>query len=180
MDKLVAVNHPDDIFELYRNSPLQKMLEYHNLGFEFDSYTNAELIAATCMDNRVKLKLPENFAYILRTGGANTQNNQFHISYAIAVGKVNHFALIGHNDCGMVSLDNRKERFIEGLRNIAGWNRKSAVEHFGQSAPDFEIEDEIEFVLREVIRLRKTYPQITVAPFMYLVEDNRIYQVREE
>jgi hypothetical protein len=30
------------------------------------------------------------------------------------------------------------------------------------------------------VRLRKEYPKIQVAPMLYLVEDNRLYLIKEE
>jgi carbonic anhydrase len=43
----------------------------------------------------------------------------------------------------------------------------------------FEIGNEVDFVLSEAKRLRLRYPKIEVAPLMYKVEDNLLYQVRE-
>ncbi len=61
------------------------------------------------MDNRKQLNIPNNFAYILRTGGGNLRYSEFKISYAIAVGGVKALALIGHNRCGMVNLMNKRK-----------------------------------------------------------------------
>ncbi len=60
-----------DILPAYRGSPIGKLLEYHNLDRPFETYTRAELLVGMCMDNRKALDVPENFAYILRTGCAN-------------------------------------------------------------------------------------------------------------
>jgi carbonic anhydrase len=43
----------------------------------------------------------------------------------------------------------------------------------------FEIGNEIDFVLTEAKRLRLRYPKIAVAPLLYRVEDNLLYQLRE-
>jgi carbonic anhydrase len=48
-----------------------------------------------------------------------------------------------------------------------------------QLAPMFEIGNEIDFVLSETQRLRTRYPKIQVAPLLYKVEDNLLYQVKE-
>jgi len=71
-----------------------------------------------CMDNRKHLHMPDNFAFIIRTGGANLRYSEFKVSYAIAVGGVRHIALIGHSKCGMVNLAARKEAFV--LNNALG------------------------------------------------------------
>ncbi len=73
------------------------------------------------MDNRKHLHIPDNFAFIIRAGGANLRYSEFKVSYAIAVGSVSCIALVGHNQCGMVNLISRKEQFIRGLVENAGW-----------------------------------------------------------
>jgi carbonic anhydrase len=79
----------------------------------------------------------------------------------------------------MVNLIDRKEQFIRGLVKNAGWQLEAAEDHFHQFAPMFEIGNEIDFVLSEVKRLRLRYPKILVAPFLYRVEDNRLYLIQE-
>jgi carbonic anhydrase len=79
----------------------------------------------------------------------------------------------------MVNLASKKELFIEGLVTNAGWNKEQAEEHFTEFAPMFEIGNEIDFILSETVRLRKVYPKIQIAPMMYLVEDNKLYLIRE-
>lgn len=163
----------------YLNTPIGLLLEYHNLGRDFKTYSAAELLVGMCMDNRKHLRIPDNFAYIIRSGGANLRYSEFKVSYAIGVGKVRHIALIGHNHCGMVNLVARKQEFIEGLTQVAGWETHKAEEHFIHYAPLFEIGNETDFILSEAIRLRLRYPKVTVAPLFYRVEDYRLYLIRE-
>src|SRR5262249_55191940 len=99
--------------------------------------------------------------------------------YTIAVGGVRSIALIGHTQCGMVNLVARREQFIQGLVENAGWEQEWAEQHFMHFAPMFEIGNEVDFVLSEAKRLRLRYPKIQVVPLMYKVEDNLLYQVRE-
>ncbi len=179
MNRLLEVKTLEDILPIYRETPIGLLLSYHNLNKDFDQYSKAQLLIGMCMDNRKHLHIPDNFAYIIRSGGANLRYSEFKVSYAIAVGGVRYIALIGHNNCGMVNLYSKKELFINGLIN-AGWDREWAEEHFQHYAPLFEIGNEIDFVLTEVRRLRQRYPKIIVAPLLYKVEDNKIYQIREE
>ena len=179
MNRLVSVSSKEDIFREYRGTPVGYLLEYHNLDRTYETYTQAQLLIGMCMDNRKHLHIPENFAYIIRAGGANLRYSEFKVSYAIAVGGVKSIALIGHNQCGMVNLMARKEIFIQGLVETAGWDRDFAEQHFTQFAPMFEIGNEIDFVLSEAQRLRYRYPKIQVAPLLYKVEDNLLYQVKE-
>jgi carbonic anhydrase len=79
----------------------------------------------------------------------------------------------------MVNLVARRELFIKGLVENAGWEQELAEQHFMNYAPMFEIGNEVDFVLSEAKRLRQRYPKIQVAPLLYKVEDNLLYQVRE-
>ena len=73
----------------------------------------------------------------------------------------------------------RRDQFIDGLIDRAGWQPEWAHSHFMQSAPLFEIGHEVDFVIGEVQRLRAMYPKILVAPLIYRVEDHFLYQVHE-
>jgi carbonic anhydrase len=179
MNRLIPVAAKEDIFPEVRDTPIGLLLEYHNLNREHETYTQAQLLVGMCMDNRKHLYIPDNFSYIIRAGGANLRYSEFKVSYAIAVGGVRSIALIGHNQCGMVNLMARRDVFITGLVENAGWEKDFAEQHFTQFAPMFEIGNEIDFVLSEAQRLRLRYPKIQVAPLMYKVEDNLLYQVRE-
>ncbi|MBA4313565.1 MAG: carbonic anhydrase [Chlorobiaceae bacterium] len=179
MNRLVKIISREDIFPEYRNSPIDLLLQYHNLGLPFENVTNAQMLIGMCMDNRKYLRIPDNFAFIIRTGGANLRYSEFKISYAISVGEVSSLALIAHNRCGMVNIIERKNQFVQGLIDRAGWDRISAEEHFRQYSPMFEIGNEIDFLLSEVNRLRLRYPKILMAPLYYNVDDNLLYLVKE-
>ncbi len=179
MDRLIAVATPENIFPEYRNTPIGQLLEYHNLSRPFEIFTQAQLLIGMCMDNRKHLHIPDNFAYIIRAGGANLRYSEFKVSYAIAVGGVRAIALIGHNQCGMVNLISRRDLFIQGLVDNAGWEKEWAAEHFMHFAPMFEIGNEVDFVLSEAKRLRLRYPKIKIAPLLYRIEDNRLYLIKE-
>jgi len=180
MDRLSPVTTREDIFPQYHDTPIGLLMEYHNLNREYEAYTQAQLLIGMCMDNRKHLHMPDNFAYIIRSGGANLRYSEFKVSYAIAVGGVKNIALIGHNQCGMVNLVARRELFIKGLVENAGWEQELAEQHFMNYAPMFEIGNEIDFVLSETQRLRTRYPKVQVAPLLYKVEDNLLYQIRED
>jgi len=181
MNRLVSVNSIEDIFPQYRNSAIGKLIEYHNLGRSLEeNYQKAELLIGMCMDNRKHLHIPDNFAFIIRSGGGNLRYSEFKVSYAVAVGEVNAIALIGHTNCGMVNLYSKKDKFIQGLTEQAGWDREWAEEHFMHYAPLFEIGNEIDFVLSEAKRIRLRYPNILVAPLLYKVEDNKLYLIHED
>lgn len=180
MNRLVKVDSKEDIFEQYRNTPISLLLQYHNLGEPFEAYNTAQMLVGMCMDNRKYLHIPDNFAYILRTGGGNLRSSEFKISYAIAIGGIKTIVLIAHNHCGMVNLMSKKDKFIQGLVDQAGWDRQYAEQHFMNFAPMFEIGNEIDFVLEETKRLRNRYKNILIAPIYYNVDDNLLYLIRED
>ena len=180
MNNLIPVTSKEDIFPEYRDTSVGLLLEYHNLNREYETYTQAQLLVGMCMDHRKHLHIPDNFTYIIRAGGANLRHSEFKVSYAIAVGGVKNIALIGHNNCGMVNLVERKDIFIKGLVENAGWEQDRAEQHFNQFAPMFEIENEVGFIVSETQRLRLRYPKIQVAPLLYKVEDNQLYQIAED
>jgi carbonic anhydrase len=178
-DNLMPVNCDADILPQYRQTPVGDLLGYQNLDWPFRSYEQAVLLIGMCMDHRKMLHVPDNFAYILRAGGANFRRIEFKVSFAVAIGGVRAMCLIGHDQCGMMHLSERRDAFVHGLVENAGWNADDAVKHFDKHTADFEISDPLEFVRSETQRLRLRYPKILVAPLFYLVDDGRLYQVRE-
>lgn len=178
MPKIIPVNYVDDILPEYRGTPVGLLLEYHNLGRAAGAAAAPQLLIGMCMDSRKSLRIPGDFAFVLRTAGANMRDNEFRISYAIAVGGVRTIVLIAHTDCGMARLGERREQFIRGLMDAAGWDEAHAVRHFEDCAPKFGMRDEVEFVVREAERLRGIYPRIDIVPLLYRVEDDLLYQLR--
>lgn len=179
MNRLIPVVSEKDIPADLIKTPIGLLLQYHNLDKTYDEYSSAQMLIGMCMDNRKHLHIPENFAYIIRTGGANLRYSEFRVSYAIAVGGVHYIALIGHNNCGMVNLLARKGQFIKGLVENAGWSKEEAEDHFYHFEPIHEIGNEVDFVCSEAKRIRLRYPKIIVIPMIYLVEDNKLYLVNE-
>ncbi len=180
MANLVSVLCQKDVPRRYQDTPIGKLLLFQNTDVPFGKFERAELLIGMCMDNRKHLHIPENFAYIIRSGGANLRHSEFKISYAVSVGDVRTVALIAHNNCGMVNLAARKDQFIKGLVENAGWEAAKAEEHFSQMAVMFEIGNEIDFVVDEARRLRRRYPKLEIAPLFYKVEDNLLYVIEEE
>lgn len=180
MQRLAPVNALDDIVPEHRDTPIGRLLAYHNLGAPFDDYDRAELLIGMCMDHRKSLRVPENFAYVLRTGGGNLRHSEFEVSFAIAVGGVRAIALIGHSDCGMAGVSERREVFVEGMVENAGWDAAEAEAYFEGFAPEYEIGDAVEFTVSEAKRLRLRYPGVLVAPLHYRVEDHRLYRIVEQ
>ncbi len=180
MERLISILKVEDISPKYRGTPIGLLLEYHNLNRPLESFEKAQMLIGMCMDNRKHLTIPKNFAYIIRTGGANLKYSEFHISFAITVGGVRYIAIIGHDKCGMVNLNIKKDSFINGLVNGVGWERQWAEDHFNCLAPLYEIGNEIDFTLHQVKMLRARYSHVTVVPMLYKIDDNLLYLINEE
>ena len=174
---LIEIRREEDIPKELVATPIADLIKYHNLGFPPKTYASAEILISMCMDNRKELRIPENFAYIIRTGGGNLRYSEFKVSYAIGIGGVKYIALLGHNNCGMVNLVSQKEDFIQGLCDNAKWDRQRAEEHFMNYAPLFEINNELDFVVSEAARLKILYPGIVIVPLFYKLEDDMLYAI---
>ena len=174
---LISVTEPDDIVPAYGGTPIGDLLSYHNLGAAYRSYTKPEIIIGTCMDYRIDLRIPQKFAYILRTGGGNLRGLEFPISYALAVGKVSAICLIGHDQCAMTDPTSKRQDFVRGLVEGSGWSRQIAEDHFDSFAALFEIGDSVRFTLTQALYLRRQYPKVTVAPLIYRLGDSLLYQI---
>lgn len=179
MTRILPVNFRDDVLDEYRETPVGRLLEYHNLGRAQGTVSRPELLIGMCMDSRKTLRVPAGFAFVLRTAGANMRDNEFRISYAIAIGGVRTMVLIAHTDCGMARVSREHDAFVRGLVESAGWDAERAERHFAESVSRFAIDDEVGFVMREAERLRELYPGVTVAPLLYRVEDDLLYQLAE-
>ncbi|MGI9078029.1 MAG: carbonic anhydrase [Gemmatimonadaceae bacterium] len=129
------------------------------------------------MDHRKMLRLPNEFAYILRSAGANLRDREFEVSYAVAVGGVRTIALLAHTNCGMAGVAGKREKFVRGLVEGAGWSRAEAERQFAEAADRYEIGEPVEFAITEVERLHKRYPLLLVAPLLYTLEDDRLVQL---
>lgn len=179
VSSLIEIRAESDIPERWRKSPIGALLRYQNLNSTMPQRVDKpELLIGMCMDSRKHLRIPDNFAFILRTGGANLRLSEFRVSYAIAVGGVRSIALMGHTNCGMSGIAAKREKFIDGLVDV-GWNRAAATDHFDRYAIEHEIGVEIDFIRAEASRLRVIFPKVDVAPLLYRIEDHSVALLRE-
>jgi carbonic anhydrase len=178
--KEIAINHAQDLPSNLQNTPIQDLFEFHNNSKESaQDYTAAKMAIVMCMDNRKKLNIPNNFAYIVRSPGARIKGNEFGLSFAIGAAKVQHIAMIAHTDCGMVNLPKKKEATLEGFQELLGWSKENSEQYFETNAKEFFIEDGSEFVVKEAKRLASEFPNTTVVPMLYKVEDHKLYLLEE-
>lgn len=172
----------EDIPPSFIDTPFEMLLRFHNLEEDLENieYLNPELLVIKCMDHRKRLRLPERFAYIVRNAGGNIRSNEFSMSFAIGVGDVAHVAVISHTDCGMVGLDNKKEQFVQGMVKNAGWSRQHAETFYHLKASDFGIFDPVTSAIMEARRFQASYPNVVFQPFLYHVEDGKLYVINDK
>ena len=174
---LVPVREAVDIWPKYNGTPIGELLNYHNLGATERHHVRPELLIGTCMDYQIHLRIPPRFAYVIRTGGANLRVLEFQLSYAVAVGGVRAVCLVGHDQCSMVDLAERREEFVSGLVARAGWKRGVAEEHFDSLSRWFDVGDPVDFACAQQMALEQRYPRLLIATMMYNVDDGMLYQV---
>jgi carbonic anhydrase len=168
----------EDILPEYRGTPIEKLLRYHNLGEPAPrSHGKPSMLVSMCMDHRKELRVPNEFAYVLRSAGGNLRDSEFELSYAVAVGGVSTVALLAHTDCGMAHVSAKRTQFVDGLIARAGWSREDAEHHFTDAVHRYEIGDPAQFAVGETRRLRKRYPALLFAPFLYTVDDDHLAQI---
>lgn len=177
--RLKPVRDERDIPEVYRDTPIEKLLLYHNMGHPGGSTESAELLILMCMDGRQTLRLPKNFSFVVRNSGARLHGVSFSVSFAIGSGGIQHMAVIGHSDCRMVDLESRRGEFVTGLSERGGWERTEAEKHFVDLYPCFDKEDGSGSVISEVGVIRAMYPGIVAAPIFYSLEDDDLYLIEE-
>ena len=81
MKRLIDFSNTKDIPLVYRNTPIGRLLEYHNLNKPFEKHNHPEMIIGTCIDYRINLRIPDNFSYLIRAGGGNLKYNEFKIPF---------------------------------------------------------------------------------------------------
>jgi carbonic anhydrase len=175
--RLIPVVREEDILPELAATPVGDLLRYHNLNAPQREYSQAELLVIMCMDSRKKLRIPDNFAFVLRSGGANIRRSEFKVSFAVGVGEICAIAVIGHSDCRMVGLRQRRREFISGLVTNGGWNEQEAAAEFDRYVDEFHIDDAVAFAVQEAARLRTRYPKVMVVPLFYTVADNVLHQI---
>jgi len=174
------ISKKEEVPQAYRNTPIELLLAYNNLGERFDEYTQAKLIIGTCIDNRIRFRIPDNFAYIFRQAGANMKQCDFSISYAMAVAGIRCVALIGHTDCKMVDISAQENAYVENISKITAWSKKNASEYFKKNAPICETGNQEEFTLNEAKRLKEKFPNALIAPMLFNVDKGDLCLLQEK
>lgn len=172
-----GVKQKSDILAGYRGTPIYDWICFHNLREGLDSYESPRLLIVTCMDFRIDLHVPKRLAYVLRLAGANLRHREFDLACVLAFAGIQHVCLVGHTDCAMESVKDKREVFASGLQRVGGWSKTRAELQFDLCAPRLNLPNVIDFILFEGAWLERRFPGILVAPLIYDVKDGILYQI---
>jgi anti-anti-sigma regulatory factor len=177
--RLVRVSQPEDIPEFLRNTPIETLLKCQNMGeVDANQSEDPDLVIGMCIDYRKSLSLPQNCAYVIRRTGANMAGSEFSLALALSTG-IEYMALIAHNHCVMSDPHVKRGAFISALTGKHGWSDDQAHSFFDEHASSREIDDAIDFAVKESRRLSNLFRGLKVVPMLFMLEDNLVYLVKD-
>ncbi len=174
---LRRVEGETDIPARYHGTPIADWLRYHNLGEGPHTYDSPQLLIVTCIESIIHLQLPKNFACVLRLAGANLRHREFDLACVLAFAGVRHVCVVGHKDCVMETLKDKRENFTSGLQKIGGWSKTRADLQFDLFVPRLGFPNVVDFTLFEAAWLERKFPGIMAAPLIYDAKDGSLYQI---
>jgi carbonic anhydrase len=137
-----------------------------------------DLVIGMCIDYRKSLSLPQNCAYVIRRTGANMAGSEFSLALALSTG-IEYMALIAHNHCVMSDPHVKRGAFVSALTGKHGWSDDQALSFFDEHASSREIDDAIDFSIKEARRLSNLFRGLKVVPMLFMLEDNLVYLVKD-
>ena len=177
--RLVRVSKPEDIPEFLRNTPIEALLKCQNMGeVDANQSEDPDLVIGMCIDYRKSLSLPQNCAYVIRRTGANMAGSEFSLALALSTG-IEYMALIAHNHCVMSDPHVKRGAFVSALTGKHGWSDDQALSFFDEHASSREIDDAIDFSIKESRRLSNLFRGLKVVPMLFMLEDNLVYLVKD-
>jgi len=145
--------------------PIHILLQSHNEGAIFPPFHRPALAVVTCMDYRIHLHMPENFAFVLRTGGANPDPVEPYLAFVVARMGIEAIALIGHTDCAMQYPDPYVLNHLPAT--------ESCIRQYRAQVAALAI-GEVEHFTRRQARKLTARLGLPVVPLLYRVEDHRL------
>lgn len=132
-----------------------------------------DVLARARVEFRYALPIPRMFAYVIRRASGRLMGSEFSIAYILSAG-VRHFALIGHNDCGMTKVLSKQNDMIKALTE-QGWPQDRAEDFVYSQSERHMMKDEIDGLRREYIRLRRLFKNVMIAPMFVDLADTRLF-----
>lgn len=174
--RLVPIDEREDIPKSWIGTPLDEFISSQNFGRDIAAKADPQLLIVSCIEFRFNPRIPSGFSYVIRSAGgrlSNIDGSEFALSYILAKG-VRHFALVGHNDCGMTKVFESKPMLVDALVEQE-WSRADAEQLVETQAPEFAIKDEIDSLEHEYLELSRKFPKITIAPLFVSLSSERLH-----
>lgn len=174
---LVPVTSPEDVLAAYRGTEIEDFLLAHNLNRPIATSGSATSLIMTCMDPRIDLHLPVNFAFVVRTAGAATEPVLSNIAFAVAMAGVTSISVMGHTDCAMTRVNDAKDAFAQTLTSRESVSAQDAGTLVKDLDETFKVDDPVASTWAAAEALADMFPSCLVAPLLYQVEDHAIVQI---
>jgi len=168
-----SIDHPDNLPERWLGTPIHNLIKSENFGLPIKAAGRPELLICTCIEFRYALPIPAMYAYVIRRASGRLIGSEFSIAYVLANG-VRHLALIGHDDCGMSKVSTAKRGMIAALVD-QGWDRDRAEDFVAVQSSRYSMEDELDALEREYIRLKRLFRKLEIAPLFVSLADRMLY-----
>lgn len=152
-------------FETEAQTAIDLLIAAHNDGADVPAFRAPQLAIVTCMDFRIRLRLPENFAFVLRSGGANPRPVEPYLAFSVARTGIHAIALIGHTDCAMQSPDPYVVNDLPTSEDLKRVYRSEIAA--------LAVGEVTHFTRIEAARLEERFG-LPVVPLLYRVEDHKL------
>ena len=118
------INFTNQIPLHLQGSAEEALIRYQNFAQAPHRYNKPRLLIVTDIDHRIRLRIPERFAYVIRTGAADLRGLEFQVASILALGHISSVALIGIEDSIFSKVERNKETLARNLENYAGWEEE--------------------------------------------------------
>lgn len=172
-DRLKEFHTKDDIPEEWRGTAIEAFILSQNFGWPVQPSGQPELLIATCIEFRYALPIPRMYAYVIRRASGRVIGSEFSVGYTLAKG-VKNLILIGHNDCGMSKMSDNAPSVVAAFVE-QGWSKEAAENYVKKHGTRHAIEDELDSLEDEYLRVKTLFPKINIAPLFVCLHDSRLY-----
>lgn len=170
---LTAIESRQDIPERWRETPVESLIMSQNFGWPIQASGKPEVLIATCIEFRYALPIPRMYAYVIRRASGRVIGSEFSVGYTLVQG-VKYLVIIGHNDCGMSKVRDRAPLVVQAFVE-QGWDKNVAQEYVDKQVSRHAIDDELNSLREEYLRLRTIFRQLVIAPLFVCLHDSKLY-----
>lgn len=172
-DRLKEFHTKEDIPQEWRDTPIEAFIMSQNFGWPVQPSGHPEVLIATCIEFRYALPIPRMYAYVIRRASGRVIGSEFSVGYTMAKG-VKNLIMIGHNDCGMSKMSENAPSVIAAFME-QGWSNEAAEAYVKKHGTRHAIEDELESLKDEYVRVKALFPKLNIAPLFVCLHDGRLY-----